>query len=79
MTHHLPPQNALQPGEIVMSEAGHRYRILEVTEHSVSLIRVNGQTVFAYRPAIAASLFSAISAPSTTAQASKSHSPAPQS
>ncbi|MEL6137927.1 MAG: hypothetical protein AAFR42_11020 [Cyanobacteria bacterium J06628_6] len=50
----------LQIGDIVASDAGQHYRVLEITEHSVSLIRVNGQTIFAYRPAIAATLFSPV-------------------
>ncbi|MEO1592914.1 MAG: hypothetical protein AAFU71_16705 [Cyanobacteria bacterium J06632_22] len=54
---------SLHAGAIVASTAGRVYRVLEVTEHSVSLIRVNGQTVFAYRPEIAAALFSAVSDP----------------
>ena len=53
----------LQAGVIVTSETGHQYRILEVNEHSVSLIRVNGQTVFAYQPATAAALFSVVPIP----------------
>ncbi len=51
---------SLQAGAIVASATGRVYRVLEVNEHSVSLIRVNGQTVVAYRPAIAAALFSLV-------------------
>ncbi|MEO0540986.1 MAG: hypothetical protein AAFZ80_08995 [Cyanobacteria bacterium P01_A01_bin.105] len=67
MVRHQTSENgSLQAGEIVTSETGHRYRVLEVNEHSVSLMRVNGQTIFAYRPALAATLFSPMKPPQTS-------------
>jgi len=40
----------VKAGEILQSHAGHYYRVLETTQHSVSLQRINGQTIFACRP-----------------------------
>ena len=37
-------------GEILQSHEGHYYRVLEANQYSVSLQRVNGQTIFACRP-----------------------------
>ncbi|MEL7224137.1 MAG: hypothetical protein AAGL17_04545 [Cyanobacteria bacterium J06576_12] len=40
----------VKAGEILQSHEGHYYRVLETTQFSVSLQRVNGQTIFACRP-----------------------------
>ncbi len=40
----------LRAGEIIKSHDGHYYRVLEASNVSVSLMRVNGQTIFACRP-----------------------------
>ena len=40
----------VKSGEILQSHEGHYYRVLETTQCSVSLQRVNGQTIFACRP-----------------------------
>ena len=40
----------VKAGEILQSHEGHYYRVLETTQCSVSLQRVNGQTIFACRP-----------------------------
>ncbi len=40
----------IRPGEILQSHEGYYYRVLETTQFSVSLQRVNGQTIFACRP-----------------------------
>ncbi|MEL6554053.1 MAG: hypothetical protein AAFQ63_11405 [Cyanobacteria bacterium J06621_11] len=40
----------IKAGEILQSHEGHYYRVLETTQFSVSLQRVNGQTIFACRP-----------------------------
>ncbi|MGC1307456.1 MAG: hypothetical protein WA885_09520 [Phormidesmis sp.] len=40
----------IRAGEILLSHAGEYYRVLEVSDISVSLMRVNGQTIFACRP-----------------------------
>ena len=39
----------IKPGEILQSHEGHYYRVLETNQFSVSLQRVNGQTIFACR------------------------------
>lgn len=40
----------IRAGEILKSHQGHYYRVLESNQFSVSLMRVNGQTIFACRP-----------------------------
>jgi hypothetical protein len=40
----------IRAGEILQSHEGHYYRVLEANQVSVSLMRVNGQTIFACRP-----------------------------
>ena len=40
----------IRAGEILKSNEGAFYRVLEATEFSVSLMRVDGQTIFACRP-----------------------------
>ena len=40
----------VKSGEILQSHEGHYYRVLETTQSSDSLQRVNGQTIFACRP-----------------------------
>lgn len=37
-------------GEILKSHQGHYYRVLEASQVSISLMRVNGQTIFACKP-----------------------------
>ncbi|MGB3298948.1 MAG: hypothetical protein WBA76_11810 [Phormidesmis sp.] len=44
------PTTGIRAGEILKSHAGQYYRVLETNEFSVSLMRVNGQTIFACRP-----------------------------
>jgi hypothetical protein len=52
----------IRAGEILIShEGGQYYRVLEVNEFSVSLMRVDGQTIFACQPAFAAAAFSIVS------------------
>lgn len=40
----------VRAGEILKSHEGKYYRVLEVRAGAISLIRVNGQTIFACRP-----------------------------
>ena len=40
----------IKAGEILKSHEGQYYRVLDVSQFSVSLMRVNGQTLFACRP-----------------------------
>jgi len=40
----------IRAGEILMSPEGNYYRVLEASQVSVSLMRMNGQTIFACRP-----------------------------
>lgn len=40
----------IRAGEILKSHEGHYYRVLEASQLSISLMRVNGQTIFACRP-----------------------------
>lgn len=40
----------IRAGEILIAENGQYYRVLEVEQDSVSLMRVGGQTVFSCRP-----------------------------
>ncbi len=40
----------LRAGEIIRSHEGQYYRVLEANQVSISLMRVNGQTIFACRP-----------------------------
>ena len=40
----------IKAGEILKSHEGQYYRVLDVGQFSVSLMRVNGQTLFACRP-----------------------------
>lgn len=40
----------IRAGEILKSHEGHYYRVLETNQAGVSLMRVNGQTIFACRP-----------------------------
>lgn len=47
----------VRAGEILVSQDGQYYRVTEVEENSVSLMRVGGQTVFACRPAYLAHAF----------------------
>lgn len=39
----------IKAGEILIAENGQYYRVIEVEEDSVSLMRVGGQTVFSCR------------------------------
>lgn len=48
----------IRAGEILISQDGRYYRVLEADEHSVSLIRVDGQTIFACRPSYVSAAFS---------------------
>lgn len=41
----------VKAGEILVSQDGRYYRVTEVEENSISLMRVGGQTVFSCRPA----------------------------
>lgn len=36
----------IQTGEVLISDSGRSYRVVECTPESVSLIRVNGYTLF---------------------------------
>lgn len=49
---------AVRAGEILISHDGQYYRVLEADEYSVSLIRVDGQTIFACRPSYVSATFS---------------------
>ncbi|MEL6158062.1 MAG: hypothetical protein AAFQ40_05240 [Cyanobacteria bacterium J06623_5] len=40
----------IKAGEVLQSHEGQYYRVLEVNQYSVSLMRVGGQTVFACKP-----------------------------
>ena len=40
----------IRAGEIIKSNDGAFYRVLEATQFSVSLMRVDGQTIFSCRP-----------------------------
>ncbi len=40
----------IRAGEILKSHEGKYYRVLEASSTIVSLMRVNGQTIFACRP-----------------------------
>ncbi len=40
----------VRAGEILKSHEGKYYRVLEASADVISLIRVNGQTIFACRP-----------------------------
>ena len=51
-------QMNIRAGEILKSHEGHYYRVLEASSLSVSLMRVNGQTIFACRPEYVALNFS---------------------
>jgi hypothetical protein len=48
----------IRAGEILKSHEGHYYRILEASSISVSLMRVDGLTIFACRPEYVALNFS---------------------
>ncbi|MGB3296369.1 MAG: hypothetical protein WBB01_25565 [Phormidesmis sp.] len=48
----------IRAGEILRSHEGQYYRVLEANQVSVSLMRVNGQTIFACRPEYIALNFS---------------------
>ncbi len=48
----------IRAGEILKSHEGQYYRVLEANPFSVSLMRVNGQTIFACRPEYIALNFS---------------------
>lgn len=48
----------IRAGEILRSHEGHYYPVLEADQVSVSLMRINGQTVFACRPEYIALNFS---------------------
>jgi hypothetical protein len=48
----------IRAGEILKSHEGQYYRVLEASPVSVSLMRVNGQTIFACRPEYVALNFS---------------------
>ena len=41
----------VKTGEILVSKDGHYYRVTEVEQDMVSLMRIGGQTVFSCRPA----------------------------
>ncbi|MEM8807278.1 MAG: hypothetical protein AAGF01_14740 [Cyanobacteria bacterium P01_G01_bin.38] len=47
----------IRAGEILVSQDGKYYRVLEANEYSVSLKRVDGHTIFACRPQYVASAF----------------------
>ena len=40
----------IRAGEILQSNEGIYYRVLEATQFSISLMRVDGQTIFSCRP-----------------------------
>ncbi|PSN17907.1 hypothetical protein C7271_15260 [filamentous cyanobacterium CCP5] len=40
----------IRVGEILIAESGQYYRVIEVDQDSISLMRVGGQTVFSCRP-----------------------------
>jgi hypothetical protein len=48
----------IRAGEILKSHEGQYYRVLEANPFSISLMRVNGQTIFACRPEYIALNFS---------------------
>ncbi|NJM98513.1 MAG: hypothetical protein HC800_16320 [Phormidesmis sp. RL_2_1] len=48
----------IRAGEILQSHEGQYYRVLEASAIMVSLMRVNGQTIFACRPEYIALNFS---------------------
>lgn len=41
---------SVQKGTILISKEGHYYRVLECDRTAVSLMRINGYTIFACRP-----------------------------
>lgn len=47
----------VRAGEILISQDGQYYRVTEVFENSISLMRVGGQTIFACRPTYLAQAF----------------------
>lgn len=47
----------VKAGEILVSRDGQYYRVTEVEENSISLMRVGGQTVFSCRPAYLSETF----------------------
>jgi hypothetical protein len=53
----INPMN-IRAGEILKSHEGQYYRVLEANPVSISLMRVNGQTIFACRPEYIALNFS---------------------
>ncbi len=48
----------IKAGEILQSHEGEYYRVLEADQYSVSLMRVDGQTIFACKPQYIALNFS---------------------
>ena len=54
----------IRAGEILVSHDGKYYRVLEVDEYSVSLKRVDGQTIFSCRPQYVAQAFTTASSSS---------------
>ena len=48
----------IKAGEILKSHEGQYYRVLEADQYSVSLMRVDGQTIFACKPQYIALNFS---------------------
>jgi hypothetical protein len=59
----------IRAGEILISQDGQYYRVLEVTDHCISLMRVSGQTIFACRPDYLANVFSLATAQAPPSQA----------
>jgi hypothetical protein len=50
----------IRAGEIVKSPTGAYYRVVELQEESVSLMRINGFTLFSCHPSYLRSAFEAI-------------------
>lgn len=48
----------IRAGEIIKSHEGQYYRVLEASQLSISLMRVDGQTIFACKPEYIALNFS---------------------
>lgn len=40
----------IKTGELLISDNGHYYRVVEAVEDSISLMRINGYTLFSCKP-----------------------------
>ncbi|MEB3337351.1 MAG: hypothetical protein VKJ46_07820 [Leptolyngbyaceae bacterium] len=47
----------VKTGEVLISATGHQYRVVEAVEDSISLVRVNGYTLFSCKPVFVESAF----------------------